>query len=215
MNPSGEPKGTLTTGGHPVVGCPPYSFERKSSIWISENHRKCQVAGGDGTVSAGPGFLSSGSSAAAAESAARTRIRSFSMHVTFTISPRRSARPQTGHRGVRGGLYRRLLADSVVHMVPVGLQRRCPLLLPDGRCSVHDRKPTVCALYPLGRVALFQDVKDKDAEITRENIRVKYIINDYNCGSAKSAIPCAAGWHSSRSRRRTSSSSGGMWSRSI
>ena len=73
----------------------------------------------------------------------------------------------------------------VVHMVPVGLQRRCPLLLPDGRCSVHDCKPTVCALYPLGRVALFQDVKDKDAEITRENIRVKYIINDYNCGSAK------------------------------
>ena len=73
----------------------------------------------------------------------------------------------------------------VVHMVPVGPQRRCPLLLPDGRCSVHDCKPTVCALYPLGRVALFQDVKDKDAEITRENIRVKYIINDYNCGSAK------------------------------
>ena len=103
----------------------------------------------------------------------------------------------------------------VVHMVPVGLQRRCPLLLPDGRCSVHDCKPTVCALYPLGRVALFQDVKDKDAEMTRENIRVKYIINDYNCGSAKSAILCAAGWHSSRSRRRTSSSSGGMWSRSI
>ena len=29
----------------------------------------------------------------------------------------------------------------VVHMVPVGLQRRCPLLLPDGRCSVHDCKP--------------------------------------------------------------------------
>ena len=73
----------------------------------------------------------------------------------------------------------------VVHMVPIGPQRRCPLLLPDGRCSVHDCKPTVCALYPLGRVALFQDVKDKDAEITRENIRVKYIINDYNCGSAK------------------------------
>ena len=36
----------------------------------------------------------------------------------------------------------------VVHMVPVGLQRRCPFLLPDGRCSVHDCKPTVCALYP-------------------------------------------------------------------
>lgn len=73
----------------------------------------------------------------------------------------------------------------MVHMVPVGRQRRCPLLLDDGRCSVHDCKPTVCALYPLGRVAIFDGVKDADAEITKENIRVKYIINDYTCGSAK------------------------------
>ena len=75
----------------------------------------------------------------------------------------------------------------MVHMVPVGRQRRCPLLLDDGRCSVHDCKPTVCALYPLGRVAIFDGVKDADAEITKENIRVKYIINDYTCGSAKKA----------------------------
>ena len=73
----------------------------------------------------------------------------------------------------------------MVHMVPVGRKRRCPLLLDDGRCSVHDCKPTVCALYPLGRVAIFDGVKDADAEITKENIRVKYIINDYTCGSAK------------------------------
>ena len=73
----------------------------------------------------------------------------------------------------------------MVHMVPIGPQRRCPLLLDDGRCSVHDCKPTVCALYPLGRVAIFDGVKDADAEITKENIRVKYIINDYTCGSAK------------------------------
>lgn len=73
----------------------------------------------------------------------------------------------------------------VVHMVPVGPQRRCPLLLPDGRCSVHDCKPTVCALYPLGRVAMFHDVKGEGTEVTRENIRVKYILNDYTCGSAK------------------------------
>ena len=58
----------------------------------------------------------------------------------------------------------------MVHMVPVGRQRRCPLLLDDGRCSVHDCKPTVCALYPLGRVAIFDGVKDADAEITKENI---------------------------------------------
>lgn len=45
----------------------------------------------------------------------------------------------------------------MVHMVPIGPQRRCPLLLDDGRCSVHDCKPTVCALYPLGRVVSFHD----------------------------------------------------------
>ena len=73
----------------------------------------------------------------------------------------------------------------VVHMVPVGPQRRCPLLSHDGRCSVNDCKPTVCALYPLGRVAMFHDVKGVDSEITRENIRVKYMMNDYTCGSAK------------------------------
>lgn len=37
----------------------------------------------------------------------------------------------------------------------------------------------------VGRVAIFDGVKDADAEITKENIRVKYIINDYTCGSAK------------------------------
>lgn len=73
----------------------------------------------------------------------------------------------------------------IVHMVPIGPQRRCPLLLEDGRCSVHDCKPTVCALYPLGRVAVFHNLEDGKAEITRENIRIKYIINEHNCGSAK------------------------------
>lgn len=73
----------------------------------------------------------------------------------------------------------------MVHMVPIGPQRRCPLLLEDGRCSVHDCKPTVCALYPLGRVALFHDIENGDTEITKDNISVKYVINEYNCGSAK------------------------------
>ena len=37
----------------------------------------------------------------------------------------------------------------LVHMVPIGPQRRCPLLRDDGRCSVHDCKPTACALFPV------------------------------------------------------------------
>lgn len=71
----------------------------------------------------------------------------------------------------------------VVHMVTRGAQERCPLLLEDGRCSVHDCKPTVCALYPVGRVALF-DVSTKEL-IKKEHIHIKYIINDISCGSGK------------------------------
>lgn len=72
----------------------------------------------------------------------------------------------------------------VVHMVPVGPRRLCPLLLEDGRCSVHDCKPTVCALYPVGRVAAFGDIGPGE-EITREKFEVRYILNDIDCGSAK------------------------------
>jgi len=38
----------------------------------------------------------------------------------------------------------------IVRLKPVGKSKVCPLLK-DNRCSVHAFKPTVCALYPLGR----------------------------------------------------------------
>ena len=41
----------------------------------------------------------------------------------------------------------------VVHMVPRGQNAVCPFLK-DGLCSIHDCKPTVCALFPLGRVVV-------------------------------------------------------------
>ena len=81
----------------------------------------------------------------------------------------------------------------LVHMVPVGPQRRCPLLLDDGRCRVHDCKPTVCALFPVGRVGVFDGIKDTDTKITRENISVRYILNDHDCGSAK-RVNTIRGW---------------------
>ena len=69
----------------------------------------------------------------------------------------------------------------IVHLLPNGPKDTCPLLV-NGRCSVHDCKPTVCALYPLGRVIVNKESGepvDGDAEL-----QVKYIINDYSCGSA-------------------------------
>ena len=70
----------------------------------------------------------------------------------------------------------------VVHMVPRGPKNACPLLLDDGRCSVHDCKPTVCALFPLGRVIL---PIDRSLPLSKENSRIRFILTDHDCGSAK------------------------------
>lgn len=70
----------------------------------------------------------------------------------------------------------------VVHLLPKGPKNTCPLLV-DGRCSVHDCKPTVCALYPLGRV-LVAPTPGEPSEPWNE-MEVRYILNDYTCGSAK------------------------------
>ena len=75
-------------------------------------------------------------------------------------------------------------------MVPIGPQRRCPLLRDDGRCSVHDCKPTACALFPVGRVASIEGVLDKNMEVTKDCVKVRYVLNDFNCGSAKRHNTC-------------------------
>ncbi|MCL2797632.1 MAG: YkgJ family cysteine cluster protein [Firmicutes bacterium] len=44
----------------------------------------------------------------------------------------------------------------VVRLKPKGAGRVCPLLSGD-QCSVHRAKPVVCAIYPLGRIALSEN----------------------------------------------------------
>jgi Fe-S-cluster containining protein len=39
----------------------------------------------------------------------------------------------------------------IVRLQPQGADKRCPLLN-GSRCSVHNAKPTVCAMFPIGRV---------------------------------------------------------------
>ena len=70
----------------------------------------------------------------------------------------------------------------IIHLLSNGPKGACPLL-ENGRCSVHDCKPTVCALFPLGRVAL--NSKDGQPLKEGETPEVKYILNDDSCGSAK------------------------------
>lgn len=38
----------------------------------------------------------------------------------------------------------------VIHLLPKEYRKTCPFLTKDG-CSIHEAKPTVCAIYPLGR----------------------------------------------------------------
>jgi len=71
----------------------------------------------------------------------------------------------------------------IVHLLPNGPGGTCPLLGADKRCTVHDCKPTVCALYPLGRVLVNEDL---GKPLTANSpLQVRYILNDYNCGSRK------------------------------
>lgn len=78
----------------------------------------------------------------------------------------------------------------VVHMVPRGKNEVCPFLA-DGLCSIHDCKPTVCALFPLGRVA----VNAQALESGMENgpVEVKYMLVDTDCGSRK-RVNTVRGW---------------------
>ena len=70
----------------------------------------------------------------------------------------------------------------IIHLLSNGPKGACPLRA-NGRCSVHDCKPTVCALFPLGRVAINRT--DDQAPGEGEMPAIKYILNDHSCGSAK------------------------------
>lgn len=78
----------------------------------------------------------------------------------------------------------------VVHMVPRGQNAVCPFLK-DGLCAIHDCKPTVCALFPLGRVVVNANVLEKGLEDGQ--VEVKYMLVDTDCGSRK-RVNTVRGW---------------------
>ena len=58
----------------------------------------------------------------------------------------------------------------IVRLRPQGSIKRCPLLK-DRKCMVHKAKPTVCAMYPLGRcLAISQDIRDKCQGFDRTSV---------------------------------------------
>lgn len=66
----------------------------------------------------------------------------------------------------------------IVCLFPKGSNKVCPLLH-NNRCMVHEVKPTVCALFPLGRVATIDD------KIINNRIKTHYILQDITCASLK------------------------------
>lgn len=70
----------------------------------------------------------------------------------------------------------------IVRLKPRGSIRRCPLLK-DRKCSVHDAKPRVCAMFPIGRAFRLDPKKRGSDQISTENI--EYIFNGVHCGNAE------------------------------
>lgn len=70
----------------------------------------------------------------------------------------------------------------IVRLMPRGSNRRCPLLK-DRKCSIHDAKPTLCAMFPIGRGFKLDASKPVAEQISAEAI--KFIFNGAHCGNAE------------------------------
>lgn len=58
----------------------------------------------------------------------------------------------------------------ICSLKPVGYEQRCPFLMKNQKCKVHEVKPAVCALFPLGRM------------YNAQTGEVQYILQDIDCG---------------------------------
>lgn len=67
----------------------------------------------------------------------------------------------------------------VVLLKSVGKDEACPFLK-DNRCSIHKHKPTVCALFPLGRAMMYEKGNGSSDGRTR---KLFYFIQDIDCGT--------------------------------
>ena len=74
----------------------------------------------------------------------------------------------------------------LIRLMPRGNVQRCPLLK-DRKCMVHNAKPTICALYPLGRGVKYdkaaekENTEEENAGITEDDIQ--YFFTDPDCGA--------------------------------
>lgn len=72
----------------------------------------------------------------------------------------------------------------IVRLKPKGSIKRCPLLK-DRKCSVHKAKPTVCAMFPIGRCVASERKQGAKKSDTRFPIgEIQYIFTDPQCGDS-------------------------------
>lgn len=68
----------------------------------------------------------------------------------------------------------------IVRLKPRGSARRCPLLK-NRKCLVHRAKPIVCAMFPIGRCLVADNLKDGIRDFSKT--RLEYIFVNPKCGS--------------------------------
>lgn len=66
----------------------------------------------------------------------------------------------------------------IVRLKPQGTVKRCPFLK-DQKCSIQEAKPTVCALFPIGRCICIQ----KDQASGDNTPEIQYLFSDPGCGN--------------------------------
>lgn len=67
----------------------------------------------------------------------------------------------------------------IVRLKPKGTDRRCPLLK-KMKCRVHRAKPTICAMYPIGRCLVADDFQEGLKNV--DESQIQYIYTNPQCG---------------------------------
>jgi len=70
----------------------------------------------------------------------------------------------------------------IIRLLPKGSNKVCPLLN-NGKCLVHTSKPTICGLFPIGRVSTGAVIEEGIK--SGEKMHLHYILNPIDCGGRR------------------------------
>ena len=84
----------------------------------------------------------------------------------------------------------------LIRLLPVGEEKRCPFLFLN-KCIVHEAKPTICGLFPLGRAYT-------------EKKEVLYFLQDVSCGERDNTQTVGEGYQVFWAKKEFSAESTGI-----